>query len=35
MVYYDNECAAHASLKQVAKSVHEGVMMVYYESIFD
>jgi hypothetical protein len=35
MVYYDDECAAHASLKAVAREVHEGVMMVYYESIFD
>lgn len=35
MVYYDNECEAHGRLKEVAKSVHEGVMMVYFESIFD
>lgn len=35
MVFYDNECTGHASLKEVAKAVHEGVMMVYFESIFD
>ncbi|PVH73686.1 hypothetical protein DL98DRAFT_606424, partial [Cadophora sp. DSE1049] len=35
MVYYDNECEAHGRLKAVAKSIHEGVMMVYFESIFD
>jgi hypothetical protein len=35
MVYYDNECEAHGRLKVVAKSVHEGAMMVYFESIFD
>jgi hypothetical protein len=35
MKYYDNDCAAHAALKVVAKSVHQGVMMVYFESIFD
>ncbi|QYS97885.1 Stress-response A/B barrel domain-containing protein [Trichoderma simmonsii] len=35
MLYYDNECAAHASLKSVAKTLHQGALMVYYESIFD
>jgi len=35
MKYYDDECEAHAALKQVAKSVHKGAMMVYFESIFD
>ena len=35
MVYYDNECQAHAALKGFAKTVHQGAMMVYYESIFD
>ncbi len=35
MVYYDNECEAHTALKKVAISVHEGAMMVYYESIHD
>lgn len=34
MAYYDNECDAHAALKQVAKAIHKGVMMVYFESIF-
>jgi hypothetical protein len=32
MAYYDNECAAHANLKAFAKTVHEGVMMVYYQN---
>ncbi|KAM6476752.1 stress responsive A/B barrel domain-containing protein [Trichoderma sp. SZMC 28011] len=32
MVYYDNDCAAHAELKAFAKTVHQGVMMVYYEN---
>jgi len=35
MKYYDDECEAHAALKQVAKSVHKGAMMVYFESILD
>ncbi|KAF1843676.1 uncharacterized protein K460DRAFT_316303 [Cucurbitaria berberidis CBS 394.84] len=35
MVYYDNDCAAHAALKKVAKSVHQGVMMVYFENRFN
>ncbi|EAS29429.3 stress responsive A/B barrel domain-containing protein [Coccidioides immitis RS] len=33
MKYYDNDCQAHASLKAVAKDVHQGVMMVYFESV--
>jgi len=33
MVYYDDECKAHAALKDVAKSVHKGAMMVYFESV--
>jgi hypothetical protein len=32
MVYYDNECAAHAELKAFAKTVHQGVMMVFFEN---
>jgi hypothetical protein len=35
MAYYDTECTAHASLKVVANAVHQGIMMVYYESIFE
>jgi hypothetical protein len=35
MLFYDNECAGHADLKKVAMAVHQGVMMVYFESIFD
>ncbi|KAI0167698.1 stress responsive A/B barrel domain-containing protein [Pestalotiopsis sp. NC0098] len=35
MKYYDNDCKAHAELKGFAKTVHQGVMMVYYESILD
>lgn len=30
MEYYDNDCQAHAALKKVAKSMHEGAMMVYF-----
>lgn len=31
MVYYDNECAAHATLKAAGKSLGvEGMMMIYY-----
>lgn len=33
MVYYDNECEAHQSLKAVAKTLHKGVMMVYFRSV--
>ena len=32
MKYYDDECTAHAELKQVAKSMHHGVMMVYFQN---
>ncbi|PHH62119.1 hypothetical protein CDD81_7550 [Ophiocordyceps australis] len=32
MTYYDNECAAHAELKTLAKSVHQGAMMVFFEN---
>ena len=32
MKYYDNECAAHAELKQVARTLYEGVMMVYFQN---
>ena len=35
MAYYDSECEAHNSLKAVAKSVHQGAMMVYFESVFE
>ncbi|RDW59072.1 hypothetical protein BP5796_11996 [Coleophoma crateriformis] len=35
MKYYDNECEAHAALKKVAKPLLQGMMMVYFESIFD
>ncbi|KAH8817457.1 hypothetical protein F5884DRAFT_779484 [Xylogone sp. PMI_703] len=35
MAYYDNECAAHAELKVVAKSVHQGVTMVYFQNVVD
>jgi hypothetical protein len=35
MEYYDNDCEAHKALKMVAKEVHQGIMMVYFESIFD
>jgi len=33
--YYDKECAAHKELAAFAKSVHDGVMMVYFESVVD
>lgn len=32
MVYYDNECAAHAELKAFAKPVAQGVMMVFFQN---
>ena len=35
MAYYDNECEAHQSLKAVAKTLHKGVMMVYFRSVVD
>lgn len=34
MLYYDTECAAHMALKEVAKPLHQGVLMAYFESIF-
>ncbi|PVH76666.1 stress responsive A/B barrel domain-containing protein [Cadophora sp. DSE1049] len=33
MVYYDEECEAHKKLKAFAKGVHQGAMMVYFESV--
>ncbi|KAL3480583.1 hypothetical protein BJX99DRAFT_254573 [Aspergillus californicus] len=30
MKFYDDECQAHAALKKVARSVHQGAMMVYF-----
>lgn len=35
MEYYDNECKAHQELKAVAKSMHQGVAMIYFESVLD
>ncbi|OIW24789.1 stress responsive A/B barrel domain-containing protein [Coniochaeta ligniaria NRRL 30616] len=35
MAYYDNGCAAHAELKNFAKTVHQGVMMVYFENALE
>ena len=32
MKYYDNDCTAHADLKSVAKTMHQGVMMVYFQN---
>lgn len=32
MAYYDNECAAHATLKAFAKNVHQGFAMIYFEN---
>ncbi|RSL47018.1 hypothetical protein CEP51_015839 [Fusarium floridanum] len=32
MAYYDNECPCHAELKSFAKSVHEGLVMVYFDN---
>lgn len=32
MRYYDNECQAHAALKKVAKEIHRGAMMVFFEN---
>ncbi len=30
--YYDTECEAHGRLKVVAKTLHQGNMMLYFES---
>lgn len=32
MHYYDNECSAHAELKSLAKSLHKGAMMVFFQN---
>ncbi|KXJ86872.1 hypothetical protein Micbo1qcDRAFT_198046 [Microdochium bolleyi] len=32
MKYYDEGCAAHAELKGFAKTVHQGIMMVFFEN---
>ena len=33
MQYYDNECAAHKSLREYARSVSQGFCMVYFNSL--
>ncbi|CAK7202159.1 hypothetical protein SEUCBS139899_004879 [Sporothrix eucalyptigena] len=33
MEYYDHHCQAHAELKKVAKTLHKGNMMVYFQSV--
>ncbi|KAK0113957.1 hypothetical protein ONS95_014202 [Cadophora gregata] len=33
MLYYDEDCEAHKKLKAFAKGVHQGAMMVYFESV--
>jgi len=33
-MYYDTKCAAHSNLKAVAKTLHNGNMMFYFESFF-
>ncbi|KAH8698700.1 hypothetical protein BGW36DRAFT_376622 [Talaromyces proteolyticus] len=30
--YYDKECEAHAALKPVANSMHQGIMMAYFNN---
>ncbi|CRG89249.1 hypothetical protein PISL3812_06285 [Talaromyces islandicus] len=32
MQYYDTGCEAHDALKVEAKKMHQGILMVYYES---
>ena len=32
MKFYDDECTGHAALKAVAKTVHKGAMMVYFQN---
>lgn len=32
MKYYDDECTAHGELKKVAKTLHQGAMMVYFQN---
>ncbi|PNS17342.1 hypothetical protein CAC42_7025 [Sphaceloma murrayae] len=31
--YYDKYCEAHKALREFAKTVHQGSMMVYYRSV--
>lgn len=33
MKYYDEDCQAHAKLKSVAKDLHQGIMMTFFESV--
>lgn len=33
--YYDTTCPAHNDLKAFAKGLHQGILMVFLESIFD
>ncbi|PSK48648.1 hypothetical protein B9Z65_59 [Elsinoe australis] len=31
--FYDKDCEAHKVIREFAKSVHQGVMMVYFKSV--
>jgi hypothetical protein len=33
--YYDKECEAHKELKAFAGSVHQGNLMVYFQSVLE
>lgn len=33
MKYYDTGCEAHDALKVEARKMHQGILMVYYESM--
>lgn len=30
--YYDEQCPAHGEIKTLAKTLHEGIMMVYFQN---
>ncbi|KAF2218224.1 hypothetical protein BDZ85DRAFT_117009 [Elsinoe ampelina] len=31
--FYDKHCEAHAEIREYAKTVHQGVLMVYFKSV--
>lgn len=33
MKYYDDGCETHAELRKFVRTVHEGMMMVYFRNV--
>ena len=31
--YYDEQCSAHGEIKKLARTIHRGAMMVYFQNV--